>query len=1128
MNRRLVDRAARREAATGFRANLVVTAGAGTGKTSLLVERILNACVGEGIDLPAVVAITFTEKAAAEMRDRLSTAFEQLRSFGLGRRDPDPDGRGEADRTWRHLREEKKLPADAIAARALAGLEHLDQAVIGTIHSLCADLLRRYPREAGIDPAFRVDDGTAALRLARQAWEEWFAAEMESTGQRARLWEEVLAEVRTGTLESLGRDLARCSPPWSPEEYRAQQDAAEAILKARAGGLHDRIGVILGRESGMLERCRKQLQLRRGWLRRLATEGTAGLPAGEVQKELAERSPGGKLAGVSRQEFETVEEDSRKLLKHCAAVDPFIDRCLDLLGPFADAFRDRFATEGYLSFDDLLVRTRDLLRDHPAAREKEKSRIRSLLVDEFQDTDPLQYEIVFLLSEKIGSRAAAAGEVRLESGKLFIVGDPKQSIYRFRGADIEAYRRAVGKIENDDGRVHWLETNFRSPPEVLDPLNDLFEAAFRSDSPAQTEYRRIVAAPGRRGEDPGVRIWSVRPPAGQDGAEQRRRSEGQAIAAWIAAEVGRGQRRYRDIAVLLRAMTPVDLYLRPLREAGIPFVVEGGGTFGERPEVRGFLSLLKLMANPTDGISLLGVLRSPVGGVTDRELARHAAGRGGWRLDAAVDPVQCPAVAETIGALRALRDRIRTLPPDAAVRRVMQEMHLVELNGAAFEGGQRVANLCRLADRVANRAREEHLSLFETVRVLEEEFSSTDRRDPESPLADEALDAVRILTIHKAKGLEFPVVIVPDLARQPGGSHAWQDAVRREGIGQGHRALAVRIRGRSRPATNAAEAVFREISPEHETAESARTFYVACTRARERLILVATPSRSAPWLEHLRTWGYEWSGPAPPEQEDFHHGAVGHEVLTPTGSAARVKSVDPSADEITAAVDRFRRARRGAEAFRGRPWIVSPTGLREALEADGEPAGVSTAYLRLPRRREGARPPSRVAAAAGIAVHRLLQLWDREDTAWLRHRSAGAARHGALAAGADPGEVDTVVSAILDRFLDSELPQRLRELDLIGREIPFETAEGDRLVHGMIDLVYRRDGRYVVADFKTDDVAPGREAELLDRYDAQLAAYARAVQRALALAEPPAREIWSIRTGTIVPFPGTGEAGSKK
>ena len=228
---RLVDENNRRRAVTDFATNLVVTAGAGTGKTSLLIERILNGCLGERIDLDSLVGITFTEKAAAEMRDRLSFALEEILAIAAGHKEIAAARSAEATRSFAYLRDGKGLATGEIVARARNALKRLDDCVVGTIHSLCADLLRRYPREAGIDPAFRVDEGPAQTRLGAEVWEQWLAEELGAGGERLATWRKILRRVPPAVLEEMAMSLAQGPVNLDPAGIDAQGNRTLETLK---------------------------------------------------------------------------------------------------------------------------------------------------------------------------------------------------------------------------------------------------------------------------------------------------------------------------------------------------------------------------------------------------------------------------------------------------------------------------------------------------------------------------------------------------------------------------------------------------------------------------------------------------------------------------------------------------------------------------------------------------------------------------------------------------------------------------------------------------------------------------------------------------------------------------------
>ena len=334
-----------------------------------------------------------------------------------------------------------------------------------------------------------------------------------------------------------------------------------------------------------------------------------------------------------------------------------IGRLCALLTPFARQCRADFTRKGLVTFDGLLVRARDLLRDHPRIREELKDRYKAILVDEFQDTDPLQYEILLWLCEERSRRAATWRDIRLAADKLFVVGDPKQSIYGFRGADIEAYLKVIQEVIEAQGGIRYpLTANFRSDARILDVVNGVFSNLIRERPGLQPEY--IALQPGPEGgEDPltpsdrAGQAWRRRRVGGSRGrvesragaaapgnghgrklnADAGRRLEAESLARWLDEEVvGRIHFRNRDgdlvparpghVAFLLRALTNVQVYLDALRRRGIGFVVEGERDFYATQEVVDAVNLLRAIDNPHDRLALVGVLRSPLGGHDDVEI----------------------------------------------------------------------------------------------------------------------------------------------------------------------------------------------------------------------------------------------------------------------------------------------------------------------------------------------------------------------------------------------------------------------------------------------------------------------------------------------------------------------------
>jgi len=1089
------DAAARAVAATAFDRNLAVIAGAGTGKTSLLVERLLVMVGLDAARVDDVAAITFTIKAAGEMRQRVAAGLERLLELACGQREP-LDERREADRAYRHLTGEAGVAAETVRARALAALAALDRAVIETIHGFCARLLREHPVEAGVDPGFEVDQGEHFEAVLEDTWGIFLERELGAEAPRLELWRRVLSGFSLAAVHDAARVLASFS---IPEELLRPADPpidACRVYAAEIERLADRSAWMLLHERGLTPKSRHNLEVIAELYALIREGGLAALRrAVEDSPELAERlarrtryprSSRG-LRGIDGDELERLGRRALRLAWNLCNIDEslMID-LVEAIAPFVSLAREELLSRGYVGFDGLLVLTRDLLRDRVEVRERVKRRFRALLLDEFQDTDPLQYEIVFFLAERAGGRARRAFDAELEPGRLFIVGDPKQSIYRFRGADYTAFRLAVERVVEQGGRRLHLTANFRSVPELLAPVNAMFaagEGGAWEESPFQPEYVAIHSAREPAGE-PCVEVWTVE--AGDGGAAERRIREGENVAEEIARLIDGHGLEPGSITVLLRAFSDLAFYLRPLRERGIPFVVDGGREFLRRPEVGHLIATLRALARPSDQVALLAFLRSPAGGVPDTELARHAArgGRFDYRRGEA-DPRTCPTLARALALMRALDEETRHEPADQVVHRVLARTRLALVSAVAFEGAQRVANLRKLASAAARIAREGRLSLIEVIDALEAERSADVESD--SPLADEGVQAVRVMTVHKAKGLENDVVIVPDLARQdPGGAFVpfEADVVT---LPDGTRTLALQ----ARRVRNAAGLWFFEERERHEQAEGLRVLYVAMTRARRRLVLLAgDPRGRAAWIEALRRWGYDPAAP-PGDGALTADGSVMHALRGPVPRTRR--RPEPPGEGAPEAVEAWERAWRRMRVVLGPPF-------RQPSGYDGET---------FEEERRGAARGRETARRVGSAVHRALEAWDRGDPdslPALGRRLAG-----------DEQAVAVEVGELLAAFAKSELAGRLRDCEVVGRELAMllrgESDHGHWV--GSIDLLYRDGrGRLVVADFKTDEESDPRRLE--ERYRNQLRIYAEAVREACGLDYLPRTELWLLRAGRAV------------
>jgi ATP-dependent helicase/nuclease subunit A len=828
---------------------------------------------------------------------------------------------------------------------------------------------------------------------------------------------------------------------------------------------------------------------------------------------------GAKAAIAGAPELEERLKGILKWLREFCGTDAdLVPDLVSALGDFLAHFRQEYVRRGFVSYDGLIVLARELLEGHPDVRREEGRRFDHILVDEFQDTDPLQYEIVFFLAQVPGSAEAAGRDAftaPLASGKLFIVGDAKQSIYRFRGADIRAYRRAVQSLVREGGEVLTLQNNFRSVPELVEPLNHIFAGLFSAadgdrGSEFDPEFDPLVAS-REGGGSPRIEIWS----AGtvQMKANPRRTVEAGAIAAWLREELDRGAARASDVAILLRSRATSDALLRALREREIPYVVQGGKGFFTRYEVELLLSLLRLVFSPADPVPLVSCLRSPVCGVPDLELQRFAMQGGGdgkvWSLRARPDPEAFPALARAMGLLRDFVERHRDAPMDVWAQAAIDETPLRLAVAALYEGAQRVLNLEKAVHHITELARDGGLRGDEILARIEQE-DARDMAQGDSPLADETLDAVRVLTVHAAKGLEWPIVILPDLARGSGARSAAEDV---EVLREPRPLLAMKAGGLKTPAYVGHQRMERL----QEDAEVKRLLYVAATRARERLILVTgAPQRgSSPWMDVLQHWGYQ-VGASFPEATDFHGGAVLHRrVLESPSSSQRGDDGNaegsgatpkPAAGLVEAGKAFVRVVQKAAASVRGD--FLSPSQLAQHAKPEASAVGKEG---ETDAQQVAALSDRRVALAAGTAIHHLLELWDRNgsDAAWLFSHAEAAARLAAMGVGVELAPVHARVREILESAQTSEALAEIAREQPLARELPMlcRDAEGNRW-DGTIDLIVGTPEKPEIVDYKTD-VAADRE-HLLELYGEQLDKYSEAVKLALGLSETPVARICSL------------------
>jgi ATP-dependent helicase/nuclease subunit A len=792
--------------------------------------------------------------------------------------------------------------------------------------------------------------------------------------------------------------------------------------------------------------------------------------------------------------------------------ETFFSEILTVISPFVSAVRASFLRQGWLSFDGLLARARSLLHEHPAVRERVKQEYRAVLVDEFQDTDPVQYEIILAVSERLGRHATNWEEIALEPGKLFIVGDPKQSIYAFRRADIEAFDRVVQKIESDQGMLQTLTTNFRSDAAVLGPVNDVFDRLFERRPLVQPANVRLEVRPQRHSGslEPGVRLRVVR--QRDDGelfdAAGATRAEAEALARWLKDDIfGRPGVKFGQVAMLFRKLTQADTYLDALRRYRLPYVIEGEKHFYRRQEVIDLFNVLRVLDNPNDGIALVGILRSPLGGLTDREIYqlrdaklfdyRHHERLVSWANARAV------VIQRLYERLERLRHEVVVVPLAMAVQLVFDRLPILELAAASLHGEQAVANLLKVKQTAADLSDRPRLTLGGFVDLMVARIEEQPD-EAESPLAEELTDAIQVLTIHKAKGLEFPIVVLPGLHQGTGRERShpmvsfdWSSNLYGLSLG---------------PYRTMSSIFVQEKLQAREDAERRRVLYVGMTRAEELLVLSGGVTERAVGetvLGLLQEVGEGEVGAPSTTALTVGCSAIPHAVVHAPDRkwARRPLSNVPGLHGLDAASIAslwHQRTLAWTEA-RMTPVHVTPTLLMESTKSAQE-HGV-----------EKVRGGD-LGRLGGYIAHRILERWDfAADPSGFRDQIALAIR--TCLTDDQRRMASTLTDSLQELFSTfgrSEICAKLRVATILGREVPFVMPWADgQVMEGIIDLICQLDGRIWIADYKTDSVPEEAVRARAEAYRRQAESYKMAVRQSLGISSAVFHFIF-LRSGVAV------------
>ena len=847
MSGRLPDHDDRQLIREGLDVTVVVEAAAGTGKTTELVARILNVLASGRARIEQIVAVTFTEKAAGELKLRIRKELESLRQRS-------PDAAAQANLT------------DAI--------QRLEEAHVSTIHGFCADLLRERPVEACIDPLFEVLTEPRAERIFDEAFRVWLSGRLERPPEGVRralrrsVWSRDGRDNDEGPIDRIrraGRELAEWRDfdgAWRRDPFDRDAQLARVLtcvhdlasLTAQAASTRDplyydtRFVRELSHEVHTAERF--DVADPDGWEARVVD--LAQNRDFRRARRGRERSYGPNL---SRDEVWTAYES---LTSELDAFQRAADG--DLAALLREELRDVVAGyealkrgAGALDFVDLLLRARDLLVAHPRVRRAFQTRFTHLFVDEFQDTDPLQAEILLLLSAA-DSAESDWRRITPVAGKLFIVGDPKQAIYRFRRADVETYREVCELLESRGAKRAYLHTSFRSTLAIQRAVNAAFAPLMTGDrATLQAQYVRL--SPYRRDtpDQPSVVALPVPEPYGQRRvaayAIEKSLPDGVgAFVHWLLTKSGWTvtERTTRDelplavpieprhVCILFRRFLHFGAdvtrpYVDALEARGVPHLLVGGKSFHDREEVDTMRAALAAIEWPDDELSVFATLRGALFALDDATLMEYRHAHGAFhpfRAKGGAVSEHRP-VADALNLLRRLHRRRNYRPLADTITELLSETRAHVAFALRPAGEQALANVLHVAEL----ARQYEVSGGMSFRGFVEELraQADGGQAAEAPILEEGSDGVRLMTVHKAKGLEFPVVILADITAKLKSDRA--DRL----IDREHNACYLRL-GRWTPIELATH---EPLEVERDAAEGVRIAYVAATRARDLLVVPA-------------------------------------------------------------------------------------------------------------------------------------------------------------------------------------------------------------------------------------------------------------------------------------------------
>jgi len=1043
--------------------NMLVEAAAGSGKTTSMVARMVGLIEHDACDVARLAAVTFTRKAAAELRSRFQTELEKAaRTSG---------------------------PAQS---RFRDALNRLEQCFVGTIHSFCARLLRERPVEAGVDIGFEELDEDADTQLRHDAWIEYidslFANDDPLLGRCRDLGIEPIRLQESFSRFAMYPDIDE----WPSREWPAKPDLVPAIERLSSYVEYMRkLGETLPEDSGSCKLMAKYRIIPRRFTYANIEDEPDLMEVFELFNS-PEIKVTHKCWPGEKEQAEREKERWRRFVEDVA--EPLLnqwrvrryDLILKLFRVAVKVYDDHRRQESVLNYQDLLMKSAALLRSEKGrVRSYFRKRFTHLLVDEFQDTDPIQAEVLLLLT----STDEAETNWRKCSpapGSLFVVGDPKQSIYRFRRADIVTYEVVKRIIVESGGAVVPLTANFRTAAPLIDWVNPIFVASFPdAATPQAPAYAKMLAAReySKPGSLTGIRRLIV--PGHLKKKEEFTDYEAGMIARTIRRALDEKMTVCRrdassdaavnpgDFMIITRNTKNLSRFARKLQELGIPHQVTGGSALNEVLELALLHTCLRTAIAPQDPMALLAVLRSELFGLSDVTLYRFKKSGGHFSFHStvpeALDANERAAFADAFGRLQRFATWLSALPPVAAIERIVSDLGLSALACAVPGGDIHAGSLAKAVELLRSR-QTQMWSAAELVDYLGQLVAEEEKHDG-LPIRPHQSPVVRVMNLHKTKGLEAPVVFLADASGDS--THDAEFHIDRSGERvRGYMAIQA-SNGPFSKTLLAHPPEWRRFAAEEKEfldAEDNRLLYVAATRAGDQMVITQREKNV-----NYNYWRF------------FDLPLMNTALLADPGQPEKpaVQSISVSDADVLA-------ARNGIHAR----WSA-------AREKTYSVASVKDLTVDASKRERTHGPPGPVsaedAAAWGSVLHLLLQTAAARPGVSLRSLAESALADEELDANLAQLAVDCVSGVI-----GSELWRRAQRSSQRLTEVPIQLLDGKMLVRGVIDLAFEENGGWVVVDYKTGVAQEDAIAGCVELYREQVRMYA---QKLAEITGRPAREM---------------------